>query len=184
MTTEIESAGPSRREAANALATGEHALAEADKAARAALQAMGTAREDAARAEERHEGAKRRLTDVCHEIREMLEVEPAEVAALAEIDPILALPDVNEVEAELEKLRRSRENIGAVNLRAEEELREVETQHGSLVTERDDLSEAIKRLRQGIQSLNKEARERLLASFEVVSTHFRRLFTELFGGGT
>jgi chromosome segregation protein len=145
---------------------------------------MGTAREDAARAEERHEGAKRRLTDVCHEIREMLEVEPSEVAALAEIDPILALPDVTEIEAELEKLRRSRENIGAVNLRAEEELREVETQHGSLVTERDDLSEAIKRLRQGIQSLNKEARERLLASFEVVSTHFKRLFTELFGGGT
>jgi chromosome segregation protein len=89
-----------------------------------------------------------------------------------------------EVENELEKLRRSRENIGAVNLRAEEELREVEAQHGSLTAERDDLSEAIKRLRQGIQSLNKEARERLLASFEVVSAHFRRLFSELFGGGT
>ena len=182
--TQIEAAEASRRAAANELAKGEHALAAADKAARAALEAMGSAREEAARAEERHEGAKRRLTDVCHEIREMLEVEPAEVAALAEIDPILALPDVTEVEAELEKLRRSRENIGAVNLRAEEELREVETQHGSLVTERDDLSEAIKRLRQGIQSLNKEARERLLASFEVVSTHFKRLFTELFGGGT
>jgi chromosome segregation protein len=145
---------------------------------------MGTAREEAARAEERHEGAKRRLTDVCHEIREMLEVEPAEVAAMAEIEPDAALPDVMDVENELEKLRRSRENIGAVNLRAEEELREVEAQHASLTAERDDLSEAIKRLRQGIQSLNKEARERLLASFEVVSTHFRRLFTELFGGGT
>ena len=180
----VEAAEASRRAAADQLANGENALAGADKAARAALEAMGSAREDAARAEERHEGAKRRLTDVCHEIREMLEVEPDEVAALAEIDPILALPDVAEVEAELEKLRRSRENIGAVNLRAEEELREVETQHGSLVTERDDLSEAIKRLRQGILSLNKEARERLLASFEVVSAHFKRLFTELFGGGT
>jgi chromosome segregation protein len=91
---------------------------------------------------------------------------------------------VVEVEGELEKLRRDRERIGAVNLRAEEELREVETQHGSLSSERDDLSEAIKRLRQGILSLNKEARERLLASFEVVSAHFTRLFTELFGGGT
>ena len=145
---------------------------------------MGTAREDAARAEERHEGAKRRLADVAHEIREMLEVDPSEVAALAEIEPGATLAPVDEVEAELEKLRRSRENIGAVNLRAEEELREVETQHGSLTTERDDLTEAIKRLRQGIQSLNKEARERLLASFEVVSAHFKRLFTELFGGGT
>jgi chromosome segregation protein len=182
--TEIERAEASRRAAANELSLGENALAAADKAARAALEAMGTAREDAARAEERHEGAKRRLADVAHEIREMLEVEPAEVAALAGIEAGSVLPDVAEVEAELEKLRRDRERIGAVNLRAEEELREVEAQHANLATERDDLGEAIKRLRQGIQSLNKEARERLLASFEVVSGHFRRLFTELFGGGT
>jgi len=182
--SQIEAAEASRRAAADALASGENALAGADKAARAALEAMGTAREDAARAEERHEGAKRRLADVEHEIREMLEVEPAEAEGLAGIEPGTTLPDVTEIEAQLEKLRRDRERIGAVNLRAEEELREVETQHGSLTTERDDLSEAIKRLRQGIQSLNKEARERLLASFEVVSTHFKRLFTELFGGGT
>ncbi|HUI98431.1 MAG TPA: chromosome segregation protein SMC [Xanthobacteraceae bacterium] len=182
--SEIEAAEASRRAAANELALGETALADADKAARAALEAMGTAREDAARAEERHEGAKRRLSDVEHEIREMLEVEPAEAAALAGLEPGAPLPDVSEIEAQLDKLRRDRERIGAVNLRAEEELREVESQHGSLVTERDDLSEAIKRLRQGIQNLNKEARERLLASFEVVSAHFKRLFTELFGGGT
>jgi chromosome segregation protein len=114
----------------------------------------------------------------------MLEVEPAEVANLAAIDTSKALPEVAEVEANLERLRRDRERLGAVNLRAEEELREVETQHGSLTAERDDLVEAIKRLRQGIQNLNREARERLLASFEVVNTHFKHLFTQLFGGGT
>jgi chromosome segregation protein len=106
------------------------------------------------------------------------------VAALAGVKPGAELPDVAQVEADLERLRRDRERLGAVNLRAEEELREVETQHTALVTERDDLVEAIKRLRQGIQSLNREARERLLASFEVVNAHFTRLFTELFGGGT
>ena len=145
---------------------------------------MGTAREDAARAEERFEAAQRRLIDVGHEIREILEVEPSDLADIAGIKADAALPDVADVEAELEKLRRDRERLGAVNLRAEEELREVEAQHATLTTERDDLVEAIKRLRQGIQSLNKEARERLLASFEVVNTHFKRLFTELFGGGT
>ena len=91
---------------------------------------------------------------------------------------------LTEIEADLEKLRRDRERLGAVNLRAEEELREVETQHTALTTERDDLVEAIKRLRQGIQSLNREARERLLTSFETVNGHFKRLFSELFGGGT
>ena len=181
---EIGTAETARKTAADELAAGENKLAEADRAARAALEAMSAAREELARAEERHEGAQRRLTDVAHEIREMLEVEPEAVAALAEIEPGTELASVTDVEADLEKLRRERERLGAVNLRAEEELREVEEQHAKLTAERDDLVEAIKRLRQGIQSLNKEARERLLASFEVVNGHFKRLFTELFGGGT
>ena len=113
----------------------------------------------------------------------MLEIAPQGVAALAEIQPGVELPPLTEIEENLERLRRDRERLGAVNLRADEELREVEAQHTTLTTERDDLVEAIKRLRQGIQSLNREARERLLASFEVVNDHFKRLFTELFGGG-
>ncbi len=182
--SEIEKAEAERRKAADCLAEGENALAEADRECRARLEAMSEAREQAARAEERAEAGKRRLADVAHEIHEMLEVEPAEVAQLAGIEAGAALPDAAEVEASLERLRRDRERLGAVNLRAEEELREVEAQHGSLVRERDDLAEAIKRLRQGITNLNREARERLLASFEQVSAHFQHLFTELFGGGT
>jgi chromosome segregation protein len=114
----------------------------------------------------------------------MLEVEPDAVAELAELKPGAELPEVAAIEATLDRIRRERERLGAVNLRAEEELREVDAQHTALTTERDDLVEAIKRLRQGIQNLNREARERLLASFEVVNNHFQRLFTELFGGGT
>ena len=102
---------------------------------------------------------------------------------LAEIKPDKPLPEVADVEATLDRIRRERERLGAVNLRAEEELREVEEQHNKLTSERDDLIEAIKRLRQGIHSLNAEARERLLASFEVVNKHFQHLFAELFGGG-
>ncbi|MEX0591597.1 MAG: chromosome segregation protein SMC, partial [Xanthobacteraceae bacterium] len=82
-----------------------------------------------------------------------------------------------------ERLNETRERLGGVNLRAEEELREVETQHNNLATERDDLIEAIKRLRQGISNLDREARARLIASFEVVNGHFKKLFTGLFAGG-
>jgi chromosome segregation protein len=181
--SEIEAAEAARREAFDRRAGAENALAEADKAARSALEAMGEARTEQARAEERLEAANRRTADVAHEIREMLETEPGQVAVLAEIAPGATLPDVAATEERLEKLRRDRERLGAVNLRAEEELREVEAQHGNLVTERDDLTEAIKRLRQGISSLNREARERLLSSFAVVNGHFQRLFTSLFGGG-
>jgi chromosome segregation protein len=180
---EIESAENARRVAADALAAAENLMAETDRAAKLSLEALSSAREACARAEERMDGARRRLIDIEREIRDMLEVEPQSVAALAEIAPGTELPPLAEIEENLEKLRRDRERLGAVNLRAEEELREVEAQHTTLTTERDDLVEAIKRLRQGIQSLNREARERLLASFETVNDHFRRLFTELFGGG-
>src|SRR5262249_52485057 len=163
----IEAAESGRRAAADELATAENALAEADRDARRSLEALGAAREEAARAEERHEGGKRRCGDVAREIRDMLEIEPSAGGEVHEVKPGAPLPDIAEVEQRLDRIRRERERLGAVNLRAEEELREVETQHGSLVTERDDLVEAIKRLRQGIQSLNKEARERLLASFAV-----------------
>ncbi|WP_338831071.1 chromosome segregation protein SMC [Bradyrhizobium sp. 27S5] len=181
--TEIEHAEGDRRIAADALATAEAAMAETDRLAKASLEALSSSREATARAEERMEGTRRRLADIEREIHDMLEVEPSAVVGMAEIEPGAELPPVAQVEEELEKLRRDRERLGAVNLRAEEELKEVETQHTALTTERDDLVEAIKRLRQGIQSLNREARERLLTSFETVNAHFKRLFTELFGGG-
>jgi chromosome segregation protein len=181
--SEIQHAEGDRSAAADALAAAETLMAQTDRAAKVSLEALSSAREACARAEERMEGTKRRLADIEREIHDMLEVEPQAVAGLAEIEPGTELPPLAEIEENLEKLRRDRERLGAVNLRAEEELREVEAQHTSLTTERDDLVEAIKRLRQGIQSLNREARERLLTSFEIVNGHFKRLFTELFGGG-
>jgi chromosome segregation protein len=179
----IETATAARRADADRLAAAENDLAEADKVARAALEAVGEARADAARGEERCESARRRLGDIAHEIRERLEVDPDGTAELAEIKPGAELPTVTEMEARLERIHRERERLGAVNLLAEQELREVEEQHTKLCGERDDLIEAIKRLRQGIHSLNSEARERLLASFVTVNENFRKLFGELFGGG-
>jgi chromosome segregation protein len=184
LTTEVQNAEAARRGCADRLQQAETALAQADRDARAALEAASAAREDLARAEERFEGAKRRLGDIGREIRDMLEIEPSAVAELAEIEPTDPLPDLADIEERLERLRRERERLGAVNLRAEEELREVESQHSSLTGERDDLVEAIKKLRLGIQSLNREARERLLTSFEQVNKHFQHLFTQLFSGGT
>ncbi len=180
---EIETAAAARREAADRLAEAETHLAEADKAVRTALEAVGEARAEAARSEERADAARRRLADIEHEIRESLDVEPHAAAELAELKPGAELPQITEVEERIERIRRERERLGAVNLRAEQELGEVEAQHAKLTGERDDLVEAIRRLRQGIHSLNHEARERLLASFATVNANFKKLFAELFGGG-
>ena len=89
-----------------------------------------------------------------------------------------------EIERQLERLKIERERLGAVNLRAEEEQKELSERLETIVSEREDIIEAIRKLRQAIQSLNREGRERLLAAFDVVNGHFQRLFTHLFGGGT
>ena len=96
----------------------------------------------------------------------------------------MALPELTDIEARLERYRDERERVGAVNLRAEAEAAELGTRRDALVRERDDLVGAIDRLRLGIGSLNREGRERLAAAFVTVNEHFKRLFTHLFGGGT
>ena len=97
---EIETATAARRAAADRLAEAETELAAADKAARAALEAVGEARTEAARAEERRDGAKRRLADIEHEIRDLLDVEPAAAAELAELKAGAELPTIGEVEGQ------------------------------------------------------------------------------------
>ena len=181
---EIETATGERRAAADRLAAAEADLAEADKAARIALEAVGEARAESARSEERYDAAKRRVADIEHEIREVLAVEPVAAAEVAELKPNAPQPSIAEVEAKIERIKQERERLGSVNLLAEQELQDVETQHTTLTAERDDLIEAIRRLRQGIHSLNHEARDRLLSSFQIVNENFKKLFAELFGGGT
>ena len=172
-----------RKEAADALALSETALADADRAARAALEAMSAAREQRAASEERLEGARVRDEELKHAIASELDCEPAGLAALADHKADKPLPGGVEVERKLENLRQERERLGAVNLRADDELVEVLGARDKLIAERDDLTEAIKRLRTAIGTLNQEGRERLVAAFDVVNGHFKDLFSTLFEGG-
>ncbi|MEL6989959.1 MAG: chromosome segregation protein SMC, partial [Pseudomonadota bacterium] len=93
------------------------------------------------------------------------------------------MPSADKVESDVNRLKRQRDALGAVNLRAEEDAREVEEEHNALVAEKEDLEEAIRTLRNGIASLNREGRERLLTAFEQVNSNFNVLFKHLFGGG-
>ena len=83
-----------------------------------------------------------------------------------------------------EKLMLDRDRIGPVNLVAETELAELEAASSGNAAEREELGLAVNRLRGSIGTLNREGRQRLLAAFEAVGGHFRRLFTTLFNGGS
>jgi chromosome segregation protein len=181
--SEIAAAETARSEANDRLAAGEAVLAEADKAARQALDLLAEAREQRGRAEERVVAARQRLAEVADRINEALNCEPEAVLQMAQLKPGAPLPDLADTEARLERYRQERERLGAVNLRAEAEAAEVAERRDTLTKERDDLVGAIQRLRQGIQNLNREGRERLLSAFDTVNGHFRNLFVTLFGGG-
>lgn len=180
---EIEAAERARNTSSDALAQGEARLREADGAARAALEALAGTRERRAGAEARLDAARQRLAAIVRQIEDALDTAPAGLPKLAGLAADAAMPESEGVERRLAQLRSERERLGAVNLRADEELSGISTRRAELIAERDDLAEAITRLRQAIGALNREGRERLLAAFEVVDGHFRRLFSVLFGGG-
>jgi len=180
----LETAEAERKAASDARALAETELAEADRGARATLEAMGAAREARAASEERLEGARQSRETLLRAILADLDVEPSGLAALGGLAAGAEPPAADIVERKLEGLKQERERLGAVNLRADEELAEVTGSRERLVAERDDLTEAIKRLRQAIHNLNQEGRERLLAAFEVVNKHFGELFATLFEGGS
>ncbi|MFQ5774474.1 MAG: chromosome segregation protein SMC [Kiloniellaceae bacterium] len=180
---QIARAEERRKQAADALAVGETRLAEADRGLKAEEQALAAAREDRVRAESAVVQAEQSLATVTEKVRERLDCRLEDVIEIAEVDPSQDLPGREEVAARLARLVRERENLGPVNLRAEAEAQELDRQINGMQSERADLISAIGRLRQGIASLNREGRERLLAAFEQVNAHFSELFVRLFGGG-
>jgi chromosome segregation protein len=179
----IAAADAVRKEAADALAAAETRQAETDKAAKAADKELAAAREGRARAEAQMEAEAARIAELETRIRDELEIAPADLSERAEIKEGADLPPLDVAEKKVEKLKAEREQLGGVNLRAEEEATEQETRLQSLVADRDDLTGAIEKLRRGIQSLNREGRDRLAEAFEKVNENFQSLFAKLFQGG-
>ncbi|MGV3548383.1 chromosome segregation SMC family protein [Rhizobium sp.] len=180
---EIAKAEAARRAAADKLAEQENLERNADRAARDALAALAEAREQRGRAEERLVSARDWRLAQENRIREVLDTEPHLVLRLTGLAPDAPLPDIRVIEIEIERLKMERERLGAVNLRAEEEQAELTGSLETLTRERDDIIDAIRKLRTAIQNLNREGRERLMNAFEVVNSQFKRLFTHLFNGG-
>ncbi len=178
----IAEAETRRKAAAEALILGETALREAEAAERLAERAASEAREARAAAEARAEAARESLEAAAERIAEAQEVTPEALLARLGTAPE-DMPAAEAVEAEVNRLKRQRDALGAVNLRAEEDAREVQEEHDALAREMADLHEAIGKLRSGIASLNREGRERLLTAFEQVNSNFSMLFKHLFGGG-
>ncbi len=172
-----------RNDAADALAVGETGLAEAERELKTAETALGAAREERVRCEGVRDQALQNETMLAAHIKERLDCAPEAVLAAVGVEPGEEMPSQDDAQGRFERLTRERDNMGPVNLVAESEAAEIEERLAGLVREREDLTGAIARLRQGISALNREGRERLLAAFTQVNEHFTELFVRLFGGG-
>ncbi len=178
----IDAAEVRRRGSADKLAEAETLLREAALAEREAERAASEAREARARSEARNDAARETVAYAAERIMEAQEVTPEKLLESLDTNPD-DMPPSDEIEAQVNAYKRQRDALGAVNLRAEEDAKEVQDEHDTLINEKTDLEEAIKALRAGISSLNREGRERLLTAFEQVNENFGLLFTHLFGGG-
>ncbi len=182
-------------------------LERAEAAAQAASHTLAVAEAEL----ERLEAERRRAEATLAEAKERLALAEAERARQSEaqaeleretmrrlgqpIDAVLAAVNDPEItraleseqpsalEARLDKLKVSRERLGAVNLRASIECAELAAEIERLEHEAAELEAAVERLRRAIATLNREARSRLEAVFDDVDRHFRHLFQRLFGGG-
>ncbi len=178
----IEEAEGRRNKASDALAEAETALRQIEEAARRAERSASEAREARARAEAVAEAAAQQVEQAALRIEEDLSTTPEGLVEQFELD-VDRLPSAEKVEMDVARLKRQRDAMGAVNLRAEEDAREVQEEHDALEAEKLDLEAAVAELKKGIDSLNTEGRQRLLEAFDQVNRNFSELFKHLFGGG-
>ncbi len=117
------------------------------------------------------------------QVKERLSISLDELFKIGEIDPNKSMGDIFDLEKKLERLISEQERLGGVNLLAEQEATELEDKVNTIKKDQSDLINAISKLREAIDSLNTEGRQRLLAAYGIVNENFQKLFIRLFGGG-
>lgn len=91
--------------------------------------------------------------------------------------------NIEEIENLLKNLKDERDNMGAVNLRADDETKNLENQINKMMEDRKDLMAGILKLKSSINELNQKGREKLIDAYDKVGRKFNDVYTKLFGGG-
>ena len=144
-------------------------------------------KEKKARNEATIEGIDNRKKDLMYSVKNELNIEN-ETSLLAQSDfsnlSPEDLPSIDDQTLKVEEVKKQRESLGSVNLRADEETKKYETEIKKMEDDRADLYSAIVKLKASIDELNQKGRERLLEAFTKVNRKFNEVYTKLFSGGT
>ena len=174
-----------RQFAADRLAEADNVLKEIEASLRKAQNDLSNIRETKGRTEATKELAESRLQELADESQEKFQCKPEQIIEKLEITEDLDSMQSNmeRTETKLDRLKQQRETMGAVNLRADLETKEIDDELEIMSTEKNELDAAIKKMRESIEELNKEGRTRLLKAFDTVNNHFKEVFVKLFNGG-
>ena len=174
-----------RKFAADRLAEADNELKKIESNLRKVQNDLANIRESKGRTEATKELAEARLKELDDESQEKFFCKPQNIIQKLEITEDLEALQFNmdRNEVKLERLKQQRETMGAVNLRADLETKEIDDELETMSTEKNELDAAIKKMRESIEELNKEGRTRLLKAFDTVNNHFKDVFVKLFNGG-
>ena len=174
-----------RQFAADRLAEADNVLKEIEASLRKAQNDLSNIRETKGRTEATKELAESRLQELADESQEKFLCKPEQIIEKLEITDDLdsMKSNMERTETKLDRLKQQRETMGAVNLRADLETKEIDDELEIMSTEKNELDAAIKKMRESIEELNKEGRTRLLKAFDTVNNHFKEVFVKLFNGG-
>ena len=144
-------------------------------------------KENKARNEATIEGMENRKKDLLHSVKSELNINnEASILPQSDLNNISPdnLPSLEIQSKKSEKIKKQRDSLGSVNLRADEETKKYENEIKKMEDDRADLYSAIVKLKASIDELNQKGRERLLDAFTKVNRKFNEVYTKLFNGGT
>ena len=99
-------------------------------------------------------------------------------------DSCSKVEDPSGLAKEIAKHKNEIKNIGPVNLDSVEEYRELSERLEFMTNQRNDIFEAKTNLEKVISDLVNEMQQQFITQFEIINNNFKRVFFDLFGGGT
>jgi chromosome segregation protein len=144
-------------------------------------------RENKARSEATLEGMEKRKKDLIYSIKNDLKLNNEnDLLSISNLNVLTPenYPSLDKQEIVLEKIKKQRESLGSVNLRADEETKKYQDEIKKMEVDRADLYSAIVKLKTSIDELNQKGREKLLEAYTKVNRKFNEVYTKLFNGGS
>nr|MBP6207575.1 hypothetical protein [Nitrospira sp.] len=168
---------------------GLHAVEETLSQVRQSLSALHDRR---MRAEVRKAEVKAHLSTIESTLAGTYQLEPATLLLPASDQPVpegeeppapVSILETPQLREQIQKIRERLDRMGAINLAAIDEHRELEERYQFLTTQEQDLSTSIASLKEIIHRINRTTKDMFVETFNELQQKFRDVFSQFFPGG-